>query len=142
MVDDKQRITVGEIERHAVHSRTGAAPTFTATGYSGVLLVEWVTALAPRFPSVLCGHADTTPNVLLVGHGLKVAGIDAPRGAAAGELAQVLQNTGVRGDIQSFPDVGEALRYAYNAAGENDRIAAFGSFYTVAEAMQEKGLVL
>jgi len=71
-----------------------------------------------------------------------VAGIDTPRGAAAGELAQVLQNTGVRGDIQSFPDVGEALRYAYNAAGENDRIAAFGSFYTVAEAMQEKGLVL
>ena len=69
-----------------------------------------------------------------------VAGIDAPRGAAAGELAQVLQNTGVRGDIQSFLDVGEALRYAYNAAGENDRIAAFGSFYTVAEAMAAKGL--
>ena len=69
-----------------------------------------------------------------------VAGIDAPRGAAAGELAQVLQNTGVRGDIQTFPDVGEALRYAYNAAGENDRIAAFGSFYTVAEAMAAKGL--
>ncbi|MBI2286974.1 MAG: bifunctional folylpolyglutamate synthase/dihydrofolate synthase [Nitrosomonadales bacterium] len=69
-----------------------------------------------------------------------VAGIDAPRGAAAGELAQVLQNTGVRGDIQTFPDVGEALRYAYNAAGENDRIAAFGSFYTVAEAIAAKGL--
>ncbi|MFZ2524117.1 MAG: bifunctional folylpolyglutamate synthase/dihydrofolate synthase, partial [Candidatus Ferrigenium altingense] len=60
--------------------------------------------------------------------------------AAAGELAQVLQNTGVRGDIQAFPDVGEALRYAYNAAGENDRITAFGSFYTVAEAMAAKGL--
>jgi dihydrofolate synthase/folylpolyglutamate synthase len=69
-----------------------------------------------------------------------VAGIAAPRGAAAGELAQVLQNTGVRGDIQAFPDVGEALRYAYNAAGENDRITAFGSFYTVAEAMAAKGL--
>lgn len=69
-----------------------------------------------------------------------VAGIAAPRGAAAGELAQVLQNTGVRGDIQAFPDVGEALCYAYNAAGENDRIAAFGSFYTVAEAMAAKGL--
>ena len=69
-----------------------------------------------------------------------VAGIDTPRGAAAGELAQVLQNTGVRGDIQTFDNVGEALRYAYNAAGENDRIAAFGSFYTVAEAMAAKGL--
>jgi len=69
-----------------------------------------------------------------------VAGIDAPRGASAAELAQVLQNTGVRGDIQAFPDVGEALRYAYNAAGENDRISAFGSFYTVAQAMAAKGL--
>ncbi|MHB0925759.1 MAG: bifunctional tetrahydrofolate synthase/dihydrofolate synthase [Gallionellaceae bacterium] len=69
-----------------------------------------------------------------------VAGIAAPRGAPAGELAQVLQNTGVRGDIQAFPDVGEALRYAYNAAGENDRITTFGSFYTVAEAMAAKGL--
>ncbi|MDD5384199.1 MAG: bifunctional tetrahydrofolate synthase/dihydrofolate synthase [Gallionella sp.] len=69
-----------------------------------------------------------------------VAGIAAPRGATAGALAQVLQNTGVRGDIQTFSNVGEALRYAYNAAGENDRIAAFGSFYTVAEAMAAKGL--
>jgi len=69
-----------------------------------------------------------------------VAGIDAPRGASAAELAQVLQNTGVRGDIQAFPDVGEALRYAYNAAGENDRISTFGSFYTVAQAMAAKGL--
>jgi dihydrofolate synthase/folylpolyglutamate synthase len=69
-----------------------------------------------------------------------VAGIAVPRGATAAELAQVLQNTGVRGDIQTFHDVGEALRYACNAAGENDRIAAFGSFYTVAEAMAAKGL--
>jgi len=70
-----------------------------------------------------------------------VAGIAAPRGAIAEELAQVLQNTGVRGDIKTFHNVGEALRYAYNAAGENDRIAAFGSFYTVAEVMAVKGLV-
>ena len=69
-----------------------------------------------------------------------VAGIDAPRGATADTLAQVLQNAGVRGDIQTFHNVGEALRYAYKAAGENDRIAAFGSFYTVAEAMAAKGL--
>jgi len=69
-----------------------------------------------------------------------VAGIDAPRGATAAELAQVLKNAGVRGDIQAFNNVDEALRYACNAAGENDRIAAFGSFYTVAEVMAEKGL--
>jgi dihydrofolate synthase/folylpolyglutamate synthase len=69
-----------------------------------------------------------------------VAGIAVPRGATAAELAQVLQDTGVRGDIQTFGNIAEALQHAYNAAGENDRIAAFGSFYTVAEAMAEKGL--
>jgi dihydrofolate synthase/folylpolyglutamate synthase len=69
-----------------------------------------------------------------------VAGINAPRGATADALAQVLRQRGVRGRIQAFQSIGEALRYAYNAAGENDRIAAFGSFYTVAEVMAEKGL--
>jgi dihydrofolate synthase/folylpolyglutamate synthase len=69
-----------------------------------------------------------------------VAGIAVPRGATAAELAQVLQDTGVRGDIQTFGNIAGALQHAYNAAGENDRIAAFGSFYTVAEAMAEKGL--
>jgi len=69
-----------------------------------------------------------------------VAGIDVPRGAPADALAQVLRQCGVRGKIRTFHSVGEALRYAYNAAGENDRIAAFGSFYTVAEAMAAKGL--
>ncbi|MDO8811107.1 MAG: folylpolyglutamate synthase/dihydrofolate synthase family protein [Gallionella sp.] len=69
-----------------------------------------------------------------------VAGIAAPRGASADELAQVLRQRGVRGGIQAFHNVGEALRYACNAAGENDRIAAFGSFYTVAEVMAGKNL--
>jgi len=69
-----------------------------------------------------------------------VAGIAAPRGATVGELAQVLRDSGVRGELLTFHDVGAALRYAYNAASENDRIAAFGSFYTVAEVMAEKNL--
>ncbi|MCR4298742.1 MAG: bifunctional folylpolyglutamate synthase/dihydrofolate synthase [Gallionella sp.] len=69
-----------------------------------------------------------------------VAGIDAPRGATAAELAQALQQRAVRGAIQTFPNVTEALRYAYNVTGENDRIAAFGSFYTVAEVMAARGL--
>lgn len=69
-----------------------------------------------------------------------VAGIDAPRGAGADELAQVLRQCGVRGEIETFADTAQALRRAYEAAGENDRIAAFGSFYTVAEAMQAREL--
>ncbi len=69
-----------------------------------------------------------------------VAGIDAPRGAGADELAQVLRQCGVRGEIETFADTAQALRRAYEAAGENDRIAAFGSFYTVAEVMQAREL--
>lgn len=71
-----------------------------------------------------------------------VAGIDVPRGAAAEELAQVLHQCTVRGEILTFADVAQALRHACNAAGENDRITAFGSFHTVAEAMQARGLAL
>ncbi len=69
-----------------------------------------------------------------------VAGISAPRGASAGELARVLQQCGMHGAIQTFHSVSEASCYACNAAGGNDRITAFGSFHTVAEVMIERGL--
>ncbi|MDD4979283.1 MAG: bifunctional tetrahydrofolate synthase/dihydrofolate synthase [Gallionella sp.] len=69
-----------------------------------------------------------------------IAAIDAPRGASTSELAQVLQDASVRGEVVCLEDVPAAVRFAYNAAGENDRIAAFGSFYTVAAVMQEQGL--
>jgi dihydrofolate synthase / folylpolyglutamate synthase len=68
------------------------------------------------------------------------AGIDTPRGAAPGKLEQVLQQCRVRGEIKICKNISDALRYAYNAAGENDRIIAFGSFYTVAEVMAARGL--
>ena len=69
-----------------------------------------------------------------------VAGIDAPRGATTSELAQVLENEGVRGEVKPFVSIAHALNEASNRAGENDRIAAFGSFYTVAEVMQVRGM--
>ena len=69
-----------------------------------------------------------------------VAGIDAPRGATAAELAQVLAEQGVRGEVVTCPSIAQALREASNRAGENDRIAALGSFYTVAEVMRVRGL--
>jgi dihydrofolate synthase/folylpolyglutamate synthase len=65
-----------------------------------------------------------------------VAGIDAPRGANATELAQVLRVQPVRGEILTFATVSDALRHACNEAAENDRIVTFGSFYTVAAAMR------
>lgn len=66
------------------------------------------------------------------------AGIDAPRGATAEELAQVLRGANVRGSIELFGAPADALRHASNAASENDRIVACGSFYTVADVMRAR----
>jgi dihydrofolate synthase/folylpolyglutamate synthase len=68
-----------------------------------------------------------------------VAGIDAPRGATANELAEVLRANGIT-EIYCFANASEALHHAYNQAGDDDRIAALGSFYTVAEVMRARGL--
>ncbi len=64
-----------------------------------------------------------------------VAGINAPRGANSGELAQVLLGLPVRGEVIDCNSIENALNEASNRAGENDRIAVLGSFYTVAEVM-------
>lgn len=69
-----------------------------------------------------------------------VAGIDAPRGASGLELEQVVQQGRVNGEIKSFANIADAVSFAYKAAGKNDRIVAFGSFYTVAEVMQARGI--
>ena len=68
-----------------------------------------------------------------------VAGIAAPRGASADELAQVVQDAQA-GEVLRFANATEALHHACNLAGENDRILALGSFYTVAEVMRARGL--
>jgi dihydrofolate synthase/folylpolyglutamate synthase len=64
-----------------------------------------------------------------------VAGIDAPRGASAEELAQVVREAEVSGRVEQFTTIAEALTPALTQASAADRIVAFGSFYTVAEAM-------
>mgnify|MGYP001059537830 CR=1 FL=1 len=69
-----------------------------------------------------------------------VAGIDAPRGASAVELAGMLRQARVRGEVVVCTSIADALFQASNRAGENDRIAALGSFYTVAEVMRLRGL--
>lgn len=69
-----------------------------------------------------------------------IAGIDAPRGATAEELGKVLREERVGGKMMVFSTVTNALDHAYNEAGENDRIIAFGSFYTIAEVMRVRGI--
>ena len=68
------------------------------------------------------------------------AGIAAPRGASAEELGALLHRVGVRGSIATFSDTAQALAHACIVAGENDRIVIFGSFYTVAQAMEFRNI--
>jgi dihydrofolate synthase/folylpolyglutamate synthase len=80
----------------------------------------------------------------------RVAGIAAPRGASAAELVEVLKKSGVRGEIQVFESIAAALHEPLPDTSSNAgrlhvpppacRIAAFGSFLTVAEAMRARGL--
>jgi len=69
-----------------------------------------------------------------------LAGMDVPRGMTSGELENAVRQCNVRGETLSFASIKEAILYACDAANENDRIVAFGSFYTVAEVMQAKDL--
>ncbi|MCE9633334.1 MAG: bifunctional tetrahydrofolate synthase/dihydrofolate synthase [Methylophilales bacterium] len=61
-----------------------------------------------------------------------VAGIDAPRGTSCEELAGYLSEV----EIFTHPNIAQALAQACRAASENDRIVAFGSFYTVADVLR------
>jgi dihydrofolate synthase/folylpolyglutamate synthase len=69
-----------------------------------------------------------------------VAGIDAPRGATAAEIAAILASESVAGEVREITSIANAFQLACNEASKNDRIAVFGSFYTVAEVMRVRGL--
>ena len=65
-----------------------------------------------------------------------VAPLPGPRGAKAEHLAERLVAAGVAQDaVRIFADVARAWRAATDAAGEADRIAAFGSFLTIAAVL-------
>ncbi len=69
-----------------------------------------------------------------------------PRAATAAAIARALADAGISGSsdagserrIRCFANPAEAYAAARNDAGENDRIAVFGSFLTVAGVMAEK----
>lgn len=68
-----------------------------------------------------------------------LAGLEGPRGAAAEVLAAVVEDGGLGGRTECFSSPAEAFRRAVGLAGEDDRIAVFGSFYTVAAVLRELG---
>jgi dihydrofolate synthase/folylpolyglutamate synthase len=65
-----------------------------------------------------------------------LAGLDVPRGAPAEALAVVVADGKLGGSVEIFPSPALAFARAAKLAGENDRILAFGSFYTVAAVMR------
>lgn len=66
-----------------------------------------------------------------------VAPLPGPRGASADELVRRLRKAGVAEvAVRSFDSVAQAFRAARVDAQETDRIAAFGSFLTVAAALE------
>ncbi|MFZ2855577.1 MAG: bifunctional tetrahydrofolate synthase/dihydrofolate synthase [Rhodocyclaceae bacterium] len=65
-----------------------------------------------------------------------LASLDVPRGAPAGRLAGIVADGKLGGRVECFDSPALAFEGAAKLAGENDRILAFGSFYTVAAVMR------
>lgn len=64
-----------------------------------------------------------------------VGGLNVPRGDSSEPLAKILKKLEAK-QVVEYKNISLAYRSALQAAQPNDRIIVFGSFYTVAEAMQ------
>lgn len=65
-----------------------------------------------------------------------VATLVGMRGTSAAELASIIANQGLGGEVVCHASPFEAMQVAKGLAAESDRILAFGSFYTVAGALE------
>jgi dihydrofolate synthase/folylpolyglutamate synthase len=65
-----------------------------------------------------------------------VAGIPQPRGLAHDKLAGLVREVLPQAQVSTAVTVEQAFAQACRSAGENDRIVAFGSFYTVADVLR------
>jgi dihydrofolate synthase / folylpolyglutamate synthase len=65
-----------------------------------------------------------------------LARLGGPRGTAAETLAAIIAESGLGGEIVCHPSPQAAMQAAKGQAAESDRILAFGSFYTVAGALE------
>lgn len=68
-----------------------------------------------------------------------LASLPGPRGSSAEQLAEILRAQGVSAALICHASPQEAMQAAREQAGESDRILAFGSFYTVAGALEVLG---
>ena len=63
------------------------------------------------------------------------ATLGGPRGSRAEVIAGIIADGGLGGEVVCHDSVAAAMQAAKGEAAESDRIAVFGSFYTVAEAL-------
>ena len=68
-----------------------------------------------------------------------LATLDGMRGATAQALAEIIQRFQLGGEVVCHESPIDAMRAAKGLAAESDRILAFGSFYTVAGALEALG---
>ena len=68
-----------------------------------------------------------------------LATLSGPRGTPAETLAGIVRASGLGGEILCHDTPAAAMQAARGRAGESDRILAFGSFYTVAGALEVLG---
>jgi dihydrofolate synthase/folylpolyglutamate synthase len=67
-----------------------------------------------------------------------LGGIDSARAASVDWLSTHIAELAAGAPVHSFTGLGAAYQAAWEAAGQNDRIVVFGSFYTVAEALRAR----
>jgi len=61
--------------------------------------------------------------------------LNMPRAAKAQDLAELILREGAKGKIFLYPNAAAAYLTASKLVGDNDRIAVFGSFHTVADVL-------
>ena len=114
---------------HNPHAAKALAENLAAMGCSGRTLAVFAMLKDKDIAGVISivrKHVD---------HWL-IAGIDDTRGADAALLRRQLEAAGVTVPITACANIAAAYVQACDRAAENDRILVFGSFYTVAAAMQ------
>ena len=112
---------------HNPHAAHALAANLQARPCQGKTLALWAMLSDKDIAGVAAAMVDVVDIWL-------VAGLAVPRGAATEQLTTAL--AGSVGEVRSCQNITEAWQLACELARENDRICAFGSFYTVARVLQ------
>jgi dihydrofolate synthase/folylpolyglutamate synthase len=117
---------------HNPHAATALAGNLMAMPVAGRTIAVFAMLADKDIAGVVCAMGEVV-DLWFVG------GITESRGASVDQIMQVLGGEGLAARAVAGGCVADAFLRACNAAGENDRIVAFGSFYTVADVLRLRG---